>query len=57
MTTDNVIKGKKKIYVKHRKSKREKKIPTLGAKMKATQTLRETAEVGGQNVCSQTDQP
>lgn len=56
MTTDNVIKGKK-IYVKHRKSKREEKIPTLGAKMKATQTLRETAEVGGQNVCSQTDQP
>lgn len=57
MTTDNVIKGKK-IYVKHRKSKREKKNPdTIGAKMKATQTLQETAEVGGQNVCSQTDQP
>lgn len=56
MTTDNVIKGKK-IYVKQKKQKREKNPDTIGAKMKATQTLQETAEVGGQNVCSQTDQP
>lgn len=56
MTTDNVIKGRKKYTLNTEKAK-EKKIPTLGAKMKATQTLRETAEVGGQNVCSQTDQP
>lgn len=35
MIIDNVIKGKK-IYVKYRKSKREKKISILGVKMKVT---------------------